>query len=320
MFSEYKRITQSATVRRHRIAAWPAMLAVLFAAGCSSDLDDGPPQPTADSSGAIPIVAPPPPVIPVSERVQGYFYGNISVEDDSLRAEAVISADGDVRLFLFDPAASDGETADGAPQKDERMQFFGRLQLADDGLSGSGLVTGEVCVPTRRSRFCGEPAPAFARFTLMPGFALAGEIDVTVGDAVETWWLQLDKWRWYSVYSPDTLPSGIYHGAFVRVSDQQELIVDIDRDGRLFFQDAMSGCTGNGSVRSRENGAGIVFDIDFSVAACAAPFEDLNTDYSGLAATILDGWDLEFEAMIVSVSARDAPAAPATMTWYVYEP
>jgi hypothetical protein len=62
-----------------------------------------------------------------------------------------------------------------------------------------------------------------------------------------------------------------------------DTILSIDAAGRLDFQSAHSGCTGNGTLTP--HGEFNVYDALVTIERCNAPYIYLNGEYEGLATT-----------------------------------
>ena len=83
--------------------------------------------------------------------------------------------------------------------------------------------------------------------------------------------------------------------------------------GKLFFQGASSGCTGNGDVSPHPDGRLNLYDVTLTIASCNATHAHLNAACTGLAATTASSyWDYDM-LLRMWLSTGDA-AAPAAIT------
>lgn len=254
----------------------------------------------------------------------GHFRGTATIGDDLYHAEALLTVDGELRLFvggLLGPTSGPitgaglaGELLDPG----EAKQFSGLLEVSgDQGAAGAGLVIGEVCAAPDVGRFCGESAPAEATMTDVTNGNLAGEIRVATSAGDEIWLLDLSAWSTsYPLSGAVGNLGGTFTEELAQFAEAGDVVISIDGAGRLFFQGPATGCTGNGALTPHLDGEFHVYDVDLLIENCNATYDFLNNEYSGLATETQDGyWD--FVAwLLIFVSTPDGVESPAAITMY----
>jgi hypothetical protein len=149
------------------------LLCIVLAQGLTGcDHNESPvPLPAA---AALP---PPPPPAPPSapphtvEAWHGFFEGTIAIGDEQRNSDALLTADGAVRMNVANPGAI-WDSAGSA-------QFVGTFEKSGDQGSGSGVIIGQGCAGSSPGRFCSAPALAEISITLATRARLSGEIRVS---------------------------------------------------------------------------------------------------------------------------------------------
>ncbi|MEX2123060.1 MAG: hypothetical protein WD795_04140 [Woeseia sp.] len=250
----------------------------------------------------------------------GHFRGTAALGDATYHADALLTADGEFRLYV-------GGLLDSPPggmgfvgelfNPEESAQFSGQLEIDGEQGSGDGLVIGEVCAAPGVGRFCDESASAEVSISGMSNDGLAGEVRITTGEGEEIWLLDLAAWSaYYELNAHPASPSGTYQEELAQFAQAGDVIISIDDAGRLFFQAAASGCTGNGALSPHLNGEFYVFDVDLIIENCDASHKFLNNEYSGLATETQNSyWDYD-DWLLIFVSTPVGIESPAAITMY----
>jgi hypothetical protein len=241
---------------------------------------------------------------------QGRYVGTVTIGKVSYFGDALLTADGLIRLYLGGPAGNDGTMQEAVPAGS--AQLVGTLPGQTNQISGDGLVFGQQCALSAPIRFCAEVGHANIGIALVSGLPLEiqGEILVTTSAGTETWSLDLGSWPNY--YTAPVRPgdlAGSYQEELAEFSINGDTIISIAADGSLSFQSAGSGCIGNGQSQPHLDGAVSVYDVSLSISACQAPYDYLNGAYSGLASiSPSDYWDVD-ELLRMWLSQNNASAS-----------
>jgi hypothetical protein len=230
----------------------------------------------------------------------GYFRGGAAIGDSTYYVDALIAADGGIRMHVAGPfderTAFSGGGFPVSAEIAESVQFVGNIETI--GGLGEGVVLGQACAPSDPGRFCDVPAPASISMEWQPPlpFAVppqsqdkfAGEVRVTTSAGEEIWHLDVSKSYYVGPQTTDTAgvyrgPTGMYREELALFAGTGEVVVTIDTLGRLFFQSSESGCVGNGTLRPRPDGSYYVFDAGVLIENCGQGYAFLNGEYQGLA-------------------------------------
>lgn len=244
----------------------------------------------------------------------GYFIGDVSIAGEKHHSEALLTVDGQVRLYVGGP--EDAASYSGAvmpeqwTQPPESMQFVGRIDAMErEAVSGSGTVIGQIC-DSASARFCSEPARAeyFVRISLEDRQTfLTGELVVMTDGGEERWTIGLRGEGNYYAY-PAGRP-GQYDGVFVErlapFTQAEEMTLDIEPDGHMSFASTVSGCTGDGTLLPHLDGQYDVHDVHLVITGCNAQFAYLNSELGGLATeTASSPWDYD-KWLVIFLSAPE---------------
>jgi hypothetical protein len=287
------------------------LLGLLFAqalTGCGGGSSTVPPVAGSDIAPSSMGSAPPQP----DQAWQGRFVGTVTIGNVDYFGDALLTADGAVRLYVGAPYASDGTLQLTRP--DSSVQFVGKVDGPGNQASGSGVIIGQMCAVPMPGRFCGETAASDLNIAVDSG-KIHGDIHVMTKAGVEIWSLALDYWDNYY-----TLPAGL---GFMAGQYQEELaefaldgdtIMNVDRAGQLSFQSVHSGCMGNGTVAPRLDGKFNVYDVTLTIENCNVQYAYLNGEFEGLATTTPSSyWDYD-SLLRTWLSKKDGAPSQAAMT------
>lgn len=291
------------------------LLTVVFLSSCHFDEEPSgiegsgtrksPPPPTPAPS---PAPTPGPSSTPGTPHTHGRFIGTVKIGNTTYFGDALITVDGEVRLFVGAPGSYGGALQTSKPTVSE--QFVGTLTLQGTAASGTGVVMGQYCAGVQLpGPYCGKNAPAEIHLSLT-STDLQGEVQVAASGA-PAWILNLGYWpNWYEL--PATPYTGELREDIAEFSTNGDTIITFDGNGSLFFQSVSSGCVGNGVMRPHLDGKYGAYDISLTLASCKPPYTYLNGEYAGLAADSADNyWDYDDELRIWVSSTTEGPAAPA---------
>ena len=229
------------------------------------------------TSTTVPTVAP-----ESGDAWQGRYVGTVKIDDIEYFGDALLTADGLIRLYVGGAGGEDGTIQETAPTRS--AQLVGTLNGQMDQISGDAFVFGQECAVSEPIRFCTEVGHATLSIAVVSQGAIQGEILVTTSISAETWSLNLTPWTNY--YSQPTTQGGLaghYHEQLAEFSISGDIIISIAADGSLSFPAAGSGCEGNGQSRPHLAGAVSVYDVSLIISGCQAPHDYLNGAFSGLA-------------------------------------
>jgi len=290
----------------------------LLLAGCGGD--NGQIAMPASTTSSAP--APSPVVTPESgDSWQGRYVGAVTIGGVQYFADAMLTADGLIRLYLGGPY-DDAGLIPAVPATS--AQLVGTLQQQTNQISGDGMVFGQQCGASDPIRFCAEIGHAYisiAVSTVDTFEVIQGNILVTTSAGTETWSLNMGSFSNYYVDLPATQAGlmGDYQEELADFALSGDTIISIDAGGVLSFQSASSGCTGNGQVRPHLNGAVNVYDVALTISGCNAQYNYLNSTFDGLATTSPSSeWDYDTNLrMWLSHPDPDGSGAssPALTTW-----
>jgi hypothetical protein len=293
----------------------------LLLAGCGggNTTQGAAPAPTTPSAPAPPLLVPP----ESGDAWQERYVGTVTIGSVPYFADAMLTADGLIRLYLGGGPATD---IAGIPQAApaSSAQLVGTLQQQTKQISGDGLVFGQQCEAADPIRFCAEPGHASISIAVSSVDSLKviqGDILVTTSAGTETWSLNLRAFSNYYLDLPATMEdiAGNYQEEVADFAPGGDTIISIDAEGVLSFQSASSGCTGHGQLRPHLNGAVYVYDVVLTISGCNGQYSYLNSTFAGLATdSPSDVWDYDSNLrMWLSQQDPDVSGAspPALTTW-----
>jgi hypothetical protein len=253
---------------------------------------------------------------------QGRYVGTVTIGDVQYFGDAMLTADGIIRLYVGGPYNDDGVLPLTAPARS--AQLVGTLHGQTNQISGDGLVFGQECANSDPIRFCAEIGHAnisIAVVSVDPYDDIQGKILVTSSAGTETWSLDIYAFSNYYVDLPAAQGGlgGNYQEELADFALSGDTIISIDAVGVLFFQSASSGCTGNGQLRPHLDGAVNVYDVSLTISGCNARYNYLNSTFDGLATTSPSSeWEYDdFLRMWLSQPNPDVSGSspPALTTW-----
>jgi hypothetical protein len=306
------------SMRLGRILLRCGLLAALLA-GCNSNNSDG--MPETPTEGSPPVAPPAADLAMPTTGPDGYYRGTATIGGTAFRAEALVTADGDVRLHVG-AATTDGVSlaASVEPSSPVDSLFVGSLDPSAAPGTAQGVVIGQACTASTAGRYCGKPTAANARFTRVDGdrsWHLEGEVRVETGAPDAAWLLEMTFWSiYYNGPARQSYIGGVYEEKQAPFAKSGDVTVSIDGAGRLFFQSPASGCVGNGSVAPHSDGARYVFDVSLLIESCGPSHAFLNGEFTGLATETQSGyWDYDsWLVMFLSTDDQSATSASAMTT------
>ena len=102
------------------------------------------PGPVLPSTAQTPVL--PPPTPESGDAWQGRYVGSVTIGDVQYFGDAMLTADGLIRLYLGGPYSNDGVLQQTMPAGS--AQLVGTLQGQTNSISGDGLVFGQECAAT----------------------------------------------------------------------------------------------------------------------------------------------------------------------------
>lgn len=247
----------------------------------------------------------------LTQAWQGYYSGSVTIDDQDHYAEALLTVDGEIRIYVAGLTLQPSNAAGS-------MQFIGNVLSQAGSISGSGIVIGQGCA-TYPGRLCGQAAAATVSITAgSPN--LAGTIRVATSAGTETWSL-LMSWPTQTYLEPATLgfAEGLYQESAAEFAAESDVVESVDAQGRLFLQSAATGCVANGELAPHLDGAVNVYDVSFVMASCNATYAYLNGSFTGLATRTVgdaaDYWDYWGDWLVIWLSRLDESASePVAVT------
>jgi len=225
---------------------------------------------------------------------QGRYVGTVTIDGVDYYGDALITADGLVRLYIGGPYVSDGTVQSSIPTASAQLVGTMAPQTTVDG---NDLVFGQGCSGLEDPfLWCGAVEHAKHSFSVQSG-NLQGEIVVrtaTDPSSEVTWPVKLTAWSNYDLPATPGGLAGQYREELADFAQAGDTIISIDAYGYLSFQSPSSGCTGNGYLTPHLDGSFNVYDVWLSIAGCLAPYSYLNAEFEGLATTSPSAvWDYD---------------------------
>lgn len=301
--------------------SFPGFLLIALTA-CGGGSNDQSPAPASPPAAQSAPVQPPIATKESGDAWQGRYVGTVTIGDVQYFGDAILTADGLIRLYVGGPYYDDGVLPLTVPATS--AQLVGTLQGQTNQISGAGLVFGQECAASDPIRFCAEIGQAnisIAHGSVDTFGDIQGKILVTTSAGTETWLLDMSLFSNYYVDLPATQGglAGHYQEELADFALSGDTIISIDAVGVLFFQSASSGCTGNGQLRPHLDGAVNVYDVSLTISGCNARYNYLNSTFDGLATTSpSDEWNYDaYLRMWLSQPNPDLSGSspPALTTW-----
>jgi hypothetical protein len=294
----------------------PGLLVACIFAGCNNG-DSASPSgiPSANPTASIPTALQP--ASPGGRA--GRFTGKVTIGGATYYGDAILTADGEMRLYVADGYVDDGSIQRVKPRSS--AQLVGKVDMSSAGPVGTGFVVGEHCTATGTNRFCRETASAEIRIGQITGAGwdkrLAGEIRVKTSEADEIWQLELGHWvNYYDGPANTSSLAGLWDEQLAEFARDGDTIVRIDGMGRLFFQSAHTGCIGNGIVAAHLDGKVGVYDVALTIEGCNAERASLNGEFKGLASTTASSvWNYD-DVLRIWLSTQEVKPRAITMLAY----
>lgn len=261
----------------------PAVLVCLYIAQALIGCDTG----AGDRGPAAPVPTVPPPVSsppsPVTQKPwHGYFTGTIAIDSQDRAAEAILTVDGRLRIYVIGHA---GYWTDPGGT----IQVVSQVELDGNEAAGTGFVLAEACAAPEQNRFCGDAAAARISIARSRTNRMSGEIRVTTQDGLETWLVDMRYYggsypgAYYDYPAGTFTIAGTYKEELAEFADSGDVILNVDSTGDLFFQSPDNGCTGNGKITPHLDGQFSVYDVTLTIANCIDENAYLNGEFHGLA-------------------------------------
>lgn len=246
----------------------------------------------------------------IEEYWHGYYVGTVSVDGSDWYGEALVTETGELRLQVS--ADPEQDSAEDGP-----MMFVGRVQRDAGQLSGNGLVLGQACA-SNPGPFCTAPAGGDIRITAAGPDALSGDIRVMANDGTRTWTFAM-YWPTTTYLRPASMVyvEGQYLEGLAEFALTEDLAINIDAAGALFFQSAASGCIGNGSITPHGSGHFNVYDTALSIEGCTGEYAYLNGEFDGLATRSVGAPYEEWGSWLAMwLSSTDGGTSPVSLSMW----
>lgn len=206
----------------------------------------------------------------------GHLSGTAMIGGATYSADGLFTKNGQLRMHIF----SGDDTG-----IDDSFQFIGAYgPPMSPHLEGPGIIIGQYCSTQQSNRFCGtSTAASIVLDAVGAGSRTTARGEIRVGN--ETWSLDLIYWggfqHFYTTFQISSL-SGLYTEKLAEYAPGADVVMDIDTTGRWFFQDATTGCTGNGSLVPYTDSTN-VYDVQLTIAGCSSTYARLNAQFIGFA-------------------------------------
>jgi hypothetical protein len=267
-----------------------------------------------NGSGPSPISMPPARSPSAAQDArQGRYVGTVTIGGVNYYGDALITADGLIRLYIGGPYVPDGTVQQSVPTAS--AQLVGTMAPTIDP-DGADLIFGQECWAPDPLQFCRSIEHAKHSVAIVSG-NIQGEIVGTSPNSIETWQLELSPWvNYYDLPATQETLAGHYREELADFAQGGDTIISIDAEGHLSFQSAGSGCTGNGGLKPHLDGSVNVYDVVLSISGCQPPYDYLNAEFSGLATTSPStawGYDVLLRMWLSQANPDiwDLPAPPA---------
>lgn len=251
----------------------------------------------------------PPEAMPAAPPIEGHgrFIGTVTIQDVNYFGDALLTEDGELRLYVGGPGEATGALQVERPES--AAQFVGRLDM-HRRTSGNGVVISQHCETLGSDPLCVGTTPADIDVEEVSG-GIVGEMRLAVND--EVWALSLHRWEYYYDF-PAGPASGQYREHLAEFA-HEGMAIGLG-NGALSFKSTSSGCTGRGTLTPHLNGAFHVFDVRLHIEHCNEAHAFLNGEFEGLASeTAGSVWDYDnwLRMWLSTPEGSSAPVAIATL-------
>ena len=245
----------------------------------------------------------------------GHLTGEVAIDDGIYGISGLLTAEGAFRLNI-------AEWSGGPPVSDSGVgQLVGSFTLAGRAALGTGVLIGEGCGLASAGRFCGKDTAIRIELT-KTGSTIdegsSGVIRVATANGEEIWPLHIGYWGGRAGFDPAFALAdlqGLYELHQAEFAQSGSVMMSVDSEGRLFFQSAQTGCTGNGAISRHLDRAANLYDVQLKIEDCNDSFGYLNTDFEGLSTLeSMTPWDYDFSVQRMWVSTTAGAASPAAIT------
>jgi hypothetical protein len=296
--------------------ALPLVVALVGCGGSGKVESAGSSPPAKGPSATVPSVT--------EDARQGRYVGTVTIGGVDYYGDALITADGLVRLYIGGPYVSDGTVQTAIHTAS--AQLVGTM-APDNSVDGNDRLIGQGCSGLEDSfGWCSAAEFAKHSFSVKSG-NLQGEIVVetdTSPSSTLTWPVKLTAWSNY--YDLPAKPAGLtgqYREELADFAQAGDTIISVDGSDSgadLYFHSASSGCTGSGELKPHLDGSFNVYDVSLSIFGCLGPYSYLNTEFEGLATTSPSAaWDYDVVLRMWLLQRRpdfyaDVPPPALTMS------
>jgi len=270
--------------------------------GCESDHHSVPSERAATPQPTTPPLASPP-----SGALQhGYFAGTVAIEGNPRYAEALLAANGAIRIYV---GGSSGKTFD----PDGSVLIIAQLESDGDQTLGTGTAMGQHCA-LFPGPFCAAPAPVELQITDTTQGYLYSDVRVLTASGIEAWALA-SSWPTSTYLEPATIQfaAGQYEETLAEFGQQERVTINVDDDGTIFFQSATTGCVGNGELAPHQDGEFNVYDATLTIENCTGAYAYLNSELEGIANRsigICSSW------LVIWLASPDDQLSPVAVTMW----
>jgi hypothetical protein len=265
------------------------------------------------------------------EDGHGHFFGQITVAGTIYYAEALITVDHQVKVYVGGPAnaLADWQSGAGTPEDFfhpvESMLFVGTIDtISRASASGSGAVIGQIC-DSSAARFCDKPATAAVSLRVNSASSqatLTGHLAVAIGGgAEESWAIELQHDDVYYTVAADLPETGLFEERLAPFAQAEEMLLELEPGGLVSFSSANSGCAGTGTLQPHHDGQYNVYDVQLRITGCNTRFAYLNSEFEGLATPVKSGgfWDYGDDySLTLFLAAPDGPPPRPAVTLRAY--
>jgi hypothetical protein len=199
----------------------------------------------------------------------GRYVGTVTIDGRQHYGDALVTVDGAVRLYVGGPYVDDGTVQKSRPDLSAQVVVY------PDSVNNGGVVVWEGC--------CGDQSARLIKTVSSTG-DLTGQVEIPSNEA--NWSFDLRSWDHHH-NMPASLErlAGQYAEELAPFATDPDMVVNIDRNGAMFFQSAASGCTGNGTVTPHGDSSSNVYDVVLVIEGCNDPHSKWNGTHDGLATT-----------------------------------